>query len=62
MRPIETEFVGANNPAVDEINGSGKTPVIERPTQVSQQHLGAGWARKTRSHLDLDKKKLTAGL
>ena len=29
---------GANKAAMDEINGRGETPIIERPTQIPGQH------------------------
>ena len=32
---------GANKAAMDEINGRGETPIIERPSQIPQQHRPA---------------------
>ena len=32
---------GANKAAIDEINGSGETPIIERPSQIPEQHRPA---------------------
>ena len=33
---------GANKAAMDEINGRGETPIIERPSQLPEQHRPAG--------------------
>ena len=32
---------GANKAAMDEINGSGETPIIKRPSQIPEQHRPA---------------------
>ena len=41
---------GANKAAMDEINVRGETPIIERPSQIPEQHRPAGPPGSEASH------------
>ena len=41
---------GANKAAMDEINARGETPIIERPSQIPEQHRPAGPPGSEASH------------